>query len=145
MPAKTPKQHRAMAAAAAGKSTLGIPQKVGREFMKAGIPNHKQPMSPKPKVSTGGTVGAAVGSNPEYRHDMPYKSRNPQTRGTKKTGYETGHGSRNKQTPGNYYVQDGAMKMQKCMVYQMRGNSSAGKSSAEMKGGKYHNPHRGGY
>ncbi len=35
MPSKTPKQHRAMAAAAAGRSTLGIPKKVGKEFMKA--------------------------------------------------------------------------------------------------------------
>lgn len=30
----------------------------------------------------GGAVGAAAGSNPEYRHDMVYKSRNPQTRGS---------------------------------------------------------------
>jgi hypothetical protein len=60
-------------------------------------------------------------------------------------GYATGHGSRNKQTPGNYYVQDGRMKMQKCMVYRMRDNSGSGESSAEMKGGSYHNPHRGGY
>ena len=35
MPSKTAKQHRAMAAAAAGKSTIGIPKKVGKEFMKA--------------------------------------------------------------------------------------------------------------
>ena len=34
-PSKTPKQARAMRAAAAGKSTLGIPAKVGREFVKA--------------------------------------------------------------------------------------------------------------
>ena len=32
MPSKTPRQRRAMAAAAAGKSTLGIPKKVGREY-----------------------------------------------------------------------------------------------------------------
>jgi hypothetical protein len=35
MPSKTPKQARAMRAAAAGKSTLGIPPKVGKEFVKA--------------------------------------------------------------------------------------------------------------
>lgn len=34
MPSKTAKQHRAMAAAAAGHSTLGIPQSVGREFIR---------------------------------------------------------------------------------------------------------------
>lgn len=35
MPSKTPKQARAMRAAASGKSTLGIPKKVGKEFVKA--------------------------------------------------------------------------------------------------------------
>ena len=35
MPSKTPRQARAMRAAAAGKSTLGIPAKVGKEFVKA--------------------------------------------------------------------------------------------------------------
>lgn len=35
MPSKTPKQRRAMRAAAAGHSTLGIPQSVGREFVAA--------------------------------------------------------------------------------------------------------------
>ena len=35
MPSKTAKQHRAMAAAAYGRSTLGIPKKVGKEFVKA--------------------------------------------------------------------------------------------------------------
>lgn len=35
MPSKTPKQRRAMAAAAAGKGTLGIPRKVAKEFVKA--------------------------------------------------------------------------------------------------------------
>lgn len=34
MPAKSAKQYRAMAAAAHGKSTLGIPQSVGEEFVK---------------------------------------------------------------------------------------------------------------
>ena len=35
MPSKTPKQHRAMAAAASGKSNIGISKQVGQEFMKA--------------------------------------------------------------------------------------------------------------
>ncbi len=35
MPSKTRKQQQAMAAAAAGKSTLGIPKKVGAEFLAA--------------------------------------------------------------------------------------------------------------
>jgi len=35
MPSKTPKQRRAMRAAAAGKSTIGIPKKVGKEYVKA--------------------------------------------------------------------------------------------------------------
>lgn len=35
MPSKTKQQHGAMAAACKGKSTLGIPKKVGCEFMKA--------------------------------------------------------------------------------------------------------------
>ena len=35
MPSKSAKQRRAMRAAAEGKSTLGIPKKVGKEFVKA--------------------------------------------------------------------------------------------------------------
>jgi len=35
MPSKTPKQHRAMEAAAHGNSTLGIPKKVAQEFVRA--------------------------------------------------------------------------------------------------------------
>ncbi len=35
MPSTSSKQHRAMEAAAHGKSTLGIPKKVGRDFAKA--------------------------------------------------------------------------------------------------------------
>lgn len=35
MPSKTRKQQKAMAAAAAGRSTAGIPKKVGKKFMKA--------------------------------------------------------------------------------------------------------------
>lgn len=36
MPIKSDAQRRAMYAAAAGKSTLGIPQSVGKEFVAAG-------------------------------------------------------------------------------------------------------------
>ena len=36
MPYKSEAQQKAMYAAAAGKSTLGIPKKVGKEFVKAG-------------------------------------------------------------------------------------------------------------
>jgi hypothetical protein len=35
MPSKTAKQRGAMRAAAAGKSTLGIPQSVGKEYVAA--------------------------------------------------------------------------------------------------------------
>ena len=35
MPSKTEKQRRAMQAAAHGKSTLGIPKSVGKEFVAA--------------------------------------------------------------------------------------------------------------
>jgi hypothetical protein len=35
MPSTSGKQHRAMAAAAHGNSTLGIPKKVGKEFIQA--------------------------------------------------------------------------------------------------------------
>ena len=98
--------------------------------------------------STGGTRGgASIGGvgNVEYRHDALNKSRWPQTRGTTKTGYETGHGSRNKQTPGNYYVQDGAMKMQKCMVDRMRSRKSRGSVSSKSFPGGGSNPYGGAY
>ena len=36
MPVKSEQQMKAMYAAAAGKSTLGIPKKVAKEFIKAG-------------------------------------------------------------------------------------------------------------
>ena len=35
MPSKTPKQRRAMAAAAAGRGNIGIPKKVAKEFVAA--------------------------------------------------------------------------------------------------------------
>jgi hypothetical protein len=48
MPSKTEPQRRAMAAAAAGKSTLGIPKKVGKEFI-AADKGGKLPTKPKKK------------------------------------------------------------------------------------------------
>lgn len=43
MPYKSKDQQAAMYAAAAGKSTLGIPKKVGKEFVKAGPSSNKLP------------------------------------------------------------------------------------------------------
>jgi hypothetical protein len=53
MPSRTERQHRAMAAAAHGKSTLGIPKSVGKEFLKADKGakasfNKGRPGKPKP-------------------------------------------------------------------------------------------------
>jgi hypothetical protein len=47
MPIESKQQQKAMYAAAAGKSTIGIPKKVGKEFVKAGkakpnLPNKVQ-------------------------------------------------------------------------------------------------------
>jgi len=43
LPIVSKKQQGAMYAAAAGKSTLGIPKKVGKEFVKAGLASNKLP------------------------------------------------------------------------------------------------------
>ena len=43
MPYESKAQKGAMYAAAAGKSTLGIPKKVGKEFVKAGPASNKLP------------------------------------------------------------------------------------------------------
>ena len=43
MPIKSKAQQAAMYAAASGKSTLGIPKKVGKEFVKAGPASSKLP------------------------------------------------------------------------------------------------------
>lgn len=48
MPPKSEAHRRAMRAAAAGKSTLGIPKKVGKEFSKAD-PGGKLPSRKKQK------------------------------------------------------------------------------------------------
>ncbi len=91
------------------------------------------------------TVGGGGVGNVEYRHDPLHKSRNPQTRGSTNTGYATGHGSRNKQTPGNYNVQDGGMKMQKCMVDRLRSRSGRGSVSSKAFKGGGSNPYGGAY
>jgi hypothetical protein len=43
MPYKSEAQKGAMYAAAAGKSTIGIPKKVGKEFIKSGPASNKLP------------------------------------------------------------------------------------------------------
>ena len=53
MPSKTPKQARAMHAAASGKSTLGIPKSVGKEFVQA---DHL-----RKNASGGKSGGASIG------------------------------------------------------------------------------------
>jgi hypothetical protein len=52
MPPVSQAQRAAMHAAAAGKSTLGIPKKVGAEFV-AADPGGKLPKKKKPKVQIG--------------------------------------------------------------------------------------------
>lgn len=42
MPSKTEKQRRAMRAAAAGKSTIGIPKSVGKEYVVADARRRKK-------------------------------------------------------------------------------------------------------
>lgn len=49
MPSVSAKQHRAMEAAAHGHSTLGIPAKVGKEFVAADMAK-KKPIRAKAKV-----------------------------------------------------------------------------------------------
>jgi hypothetical protein len=51
MPSKTPKQARAMRAAASGRSTIGIPAKVGREFVKADTVKAHAQAKPKPSLA----------------------------------------------------------------------------------------------
>lgn len=51
MPSVSDKQRKAMAAAAAGKSTIGIPQKVGKKFARAD----------RKKTSASNQGGASVG------------------------------------------------------------------------------------
>lgn len=53
MPMVSNAQRRAMFAAANGKSTLGIPKKVGSEFVKAGVVSAKLPEKVKAKAYAG--------------------------------------------------------------------------------------------
>ena len=54
MPAKSEKQRRAMYAAAAGHSTVGIPAKVGREFTRQSPRPVQKANSQKQKVARKG-------------------------------------------------------------------------------------------
>lgn len=49
MPSKTEKQRKAMRAAAAGKSTIGIPQSVGKEFARADAKKRRKKRKKKKK------------------------------------------------------------------------------------------------
>ena len=64
MPPVSQAQRKAMFAAAAGKSTLGIPQKVGREFADADeggkLPARKKPPSGLAKAFAKGKVSSGV-------------------------------------------------------------------------------------
>lgn len=51
MPYKSKAQQAAMYAAAAGKSTIGIPKKVGKEFVKAGPASKNLPTKVQKKAS----------------------------------------------------------------------------------------------
>ena len=64
MPIKSEAQRRAMYAAKAGKSTLGIPQKVGAEFVAAGPASSSLPTRIGNKIysrSTGAPFGSFLG------------------------------------------------------------------------------------
>jgi len=49
MPVKSKAQQKAMYAAAEGESTLGIPKKVGKEFVKGSAPKNLPKKAPKKK------------------------------------------------------------------------------------------------
>jgi hypothetical protein len=57
MPPVSEKQRRAMYAAAVGRSTLGIPRAVGREFV-AADKGGKLPLRKKPIRRSGGILGS---------------------------------------------------------------------------------------
>lgn len=76
-PPVSEKQRRAMYAAASGKSTLGIPKKVGKEFTEADpggkLPEHKDD-SNTDEARIAGTKAGREGKTPR---DNPYKSSDP--------------------------------------------------------------------
>jgi len=65
MPAVSGPQYRAMQAAAHGHSTLGIPQSVGKEFVKYGPPDRstKAMKAKKAKHRGRGPISRAITSN----------------------------------------------------------------------------------
>ncbi len=65
MPSVSRRQQRAMFSAAAGKSTLGIPKKVGQEFAKADIARGpaKLPMTAKSGFKRKGVVAKRQANN----------------------------------------------------------------------------------
>lgn len=89
MPAKTEKQRRAMHAAAAGKSTIGIPQSVGREFVSEGIPEHKSKMKPSTstwkKPKSGGKPKRIRTKNPPGGSQTPGAKQRAQAKGLRKS------------------------------------------------------------
>ena len=54
MPFVSKDQQKAMYAAASGKSTIGIPKKVGKEFVKAGPATNKLPQKVTKRTSSRG-------------------------------------------------------------------------------------------
>ena len=61
MPVVSQQQRRAMYAAASGHSTLGIPAKVGREFVESshgikGLPKYKHKKKKKPRYKPFGSL-----------------------------------------------------------------------------------------
>lgn len=65
MPPVSEAQRRAMRAAAAGESTLGIPKSVGAEFSEADE-GGKLPKKKKPKSSSGADYGKLVQTAKSY-------------------------------------------------------------------------------
>lgn len=77
MPSKTPKQARAMHAAASGNGTIGIPMKVAKEYVQA---DHLRSKSHKPKKRKSASGGKSSGKS-AYGHSTHRKHH-----GTKKSG-----------------------------------------------------------
>lgn len=94
----------------------------------------------KKKTPTGGMTGVG---NTEFRHDGPFKPRNPLTRGG--GGTSTGAGSRNRQTPNNPHVQDGKSKYQRALVERIRSKGGNKPLSRKAFKGGGHNPYGGCY
>lgn len=76
MPSVSAAQRGAMFAAAAGKSTLGIPQKVGQEFAEADVGGKLPAKAPKEKVPAKMKKRAAAFSKPADYAGMVQAARN---------------------------------------------------------------------